>query len=140
MAVIKNIQNEVASQSVVDRLYSDANDRIQKQMSHNVSVNEQMNKEYSFHPHISKSSAYMSAQSEMFNGNMKDFYDRQEAFIKKQQENRLEARKKWADEERFSFKPEINATSEVIVESDPTRGRESSQDRIQRLYQKDSKK
>lgn len=46
----------------------------------------------------------------------------------------MEARKKWADEERFSYKPEINATSEVIVESDPNRGGETENDRIMRLY------
>lgn len=44
MAVIKN------EAPVVERLYKDANDRIEKQMSHNVSVNEQLNREYSFHP------------------------------------------------------------------------------------------
>ena len=73
----------------------------------------------------------------MFSGNMKDFYDRQEAFVKKQQEKKHLAHKKWADEERYSFKPEINATSEVICESDPTRGAETEDDRIQRLYKKD---
>jgi hypothetical protein len=46
--------------------------------------------------------------------------------VKRQLEKREEARKKWADEERYSFKPEINATSEVIVESDPSRGCENS--------------
>lgn len=45
-------------------------------MSHNVSVNENMNKEYSFHPQISKCSAYMSASNDLFSGNNKDFYDR----------------------------------------------------------------
>ena len=109
-------------------------------MSHNVSVNEQMNREYSFHPHISKSSAYLSAQSDMFSGNMKDFYDRQEAYVKKQLEKREEARKKWSDTERFAFRPEINATSEVIVESDPNRGGETEEDRINRLYKRDQKK
>jgi len=82
----------------------------------------------------------MSAQSDMFNGNMKDFYERQEAFIKRQYEKKEEARKKWADEERYSFKPEINATSEVIVESDPNRGAENDEDRIERLYKRDHKR
>ncbi len=76
----------------------------------------------------------------MFNGNLKDFYERQEAFNKHIQEKKAEARKKWADEMRFAFKPEINATSEVIVESDPTRGQETSQERIERLYRKDFKR
>lgn len=62
--------------SVVDRLYRDANDRIEKQMSNNVSMNEQMNREYSFHPQISKTSAYLSAQNDNFSGNMKDFHAR----------------------------------------------------------------
>jgi hypothetical protein len=61
---------------------------------------------------------------------MKDFYDRQEVFIKRQFEKKEEARKKWAEEERYSFKPEINATSEVIVESDPSRGAETEDQRI----------
>lgn len=82
----------------------------------------------------------MSAQSDMFNGNMKDFYERQETFIKRQYEKKEEARKKWADEERYSFKPEINATSEVIVESDPNRGAENDEDRIERLYKRDHKR
>ena len=74
IAIIK--QSADQSNSVVERLYRDANERIEKQMSHNVSVNEHLNKEYSFHPHISKSSAFLSAQNDMFSGNMKDFYDR----------------------------------------------------------------
>ena len=59
MAIIK--QSAEQANSVVERLYRDANDRIEKQMSHNVSVNENLNNEYSFHPQISKCSAYMSA-------------------------------------------------------------------------------
>lgn len=64
MAIIK--QSTEQANSVVERLYRDANDRIEKQMNHNVSVNEHINKEYSFHPHISKSSAFLSAQNDMF--------------------------------------------------------------------------
>ena len=40
------------------------------------SYNEQLNKHYTFHPQISKTSNYMSEKSDMFNGNLKDFYDR----------------------------------------------------------------
>ena len=39
-----------------------------------------------------------------------------------------------------SFKPEINVTSEIIVESDPKRGGETDDDKIHRLYRKDQKK
>lgn len=45
--------------------------------------------------------------------------------MKRKLENQVEARKKWADEERYSYHPEINATSEVICESDPIRGGEN---------------
>ena len=118
----------------MERLYRDANERIEKQMTHNMSVNDQLNREYSFHPQISD--VYSSASG----GNVKDFYERQEAFVKRQYEKKEEARKKWADEERFSFRPAINATSEVIVESDPGRGGESEDMRIQRLYRRDPKR
>ena len=130
MAIIKQTTEQQATTGVVDRLYRDANERIEKQMSHNMSVSEQMSKDYSFHPQISKASNLLSNQSDQFSGGMKDFYDRQEAFVKRQLEKKEEARKKWADEERYSFKPEINATSEVIVESDPQRGVETEDDRI----------
>jgi hypothetical protein len=97
-------------------------------------VTEQLSKDCSFHPQISKSSAYMSAHSDMFSGNLKEFYERQEAFLKRQHEKRQ------AIVQTYSFRPEINATSEVIVESDPVRGNETSAERVRRLYSRDQKR
>ena len=105
-----------------------------------VSVHDQLNKEYSFHPQISKSSAFMSEKSDMFNGNLKDFYDRQQQFIQRQLEKKEEFKKKFSEEAKCSFKPEINVTSEIICESDPKRGAETEDDRVMRLYKKDQKK
>ena len=39
-----------------------------------------------------------------------------------------------------TFKPEINLTSEIIVESDPNRGHETLEDKMARLYLRDKKK
>ena len=39
-----------------------------------------------------------------------------------------------------SFKPQINLTSEVICGSDPKRGTENEEDKLQRLYLRDQKK
>lgn len=85
MAILKNQNSdsyiEPPPTNVVDRLYKDAADRIEKTMNYNESVHEQMNKDYTFHPSISKSSNYISEHSKLFNGNNKDFYERQEQFL-----------------------------------------------------------
>lgn len=41
---------------------------------------------------------------------------------------------------KCTFKPQINVTSEIIVESDPIRGKENEEDKYMRLYRKDMKK
>ena len=41
-----------------------------------------------YNPNISQTSKWISEQSNMFNGNLKDFHARQEAFLQKQQEKR----------------------------------------------------
>jgi hypothetical protein len=74
--------------NVVERLYKDAADRIQKTMTRTESVNEQMNREHTFCPSISKTSQHMSEYNAMFFGNNKDFYERQQQFLEKQQENK----------------------------------------------------
>lgn len=40
----------------------------------------------------------------------------------------------------MTFKPQINMTSEIIVESDPKRGNENLDDKMIRLYMQDHKK
>ena len=71
----------------------------------------------------------------MFNGNLKDFYERQNAFLQKQGENRENAQKMYGQGANCTFKPEINLTSDIICESDPVRGSESMQEKYDRLYQ-----
>ena len=82
----------------------------------------------------------MSEKSDMFNGNLKDFYDRQQAFLEKQIEKREAIKNQHSDHAKCTFKPEINVTSEIIVESDPKRGNETEEDKFMRLYKKDQQK
>jgi hypothetical protein len=70
------MEEESKPTDVVERLYKDANSRIEKNMNYHDSVNEQLNRDHPFHPQISTTSKYMSEQSNMFNGNYKDFYER----------------------------------------------------------------
>ena len=90
-------------------------------------------------PSITHNSRWISENSQMFNGNLKDFHERRNAFLQKQQENRENAAKLYAAQ-GCTFKPEINLTSEIICESDPVRGNEGLNERYDRLYQKDKKK
>ena len=134
------MEEESRPKDVVERLYQDAANRIDKQMNHTESYHDQLNRDCSFQPHISKTSNYLSEKSDQFNGNLKDFYDRQQAFLTKQQEKRQDNQQKYSQEAQCSFKPEINVTSDIIMESDPKRGAETEDDRYYRLYKKDSKK
>ena len=83
---------------------------------------------------MNKNSQWISQNSNMFNGNLKDFYARQQAFLQKQQENRNLAQEKHGLAENCTFKPEINLTSEIICESDPQRGYENPNEKYDRLY------
>ena len=85
-------------------------------------------------PQISQKSQWISENSQMFNGNLKDFYERQNAFLQKQSENRENGQKQYGDGAQCTFKPAINLTSEIICESDPVRGNENMHDRYERLY------
>eukprot|EP00347_Sterkiella_histriomuscorum_P013421 403364769 len=140
ITTVKRMEEESRPKDVVERLYQDAANRIDKQMNHTESYHDQLNRDCSFQPHISKTSNYLSEKSDQFNGNLKDFYDRQQAFLTKQQEKRQDNQQKYSQEAQCSFKPEINVTSDIIMESDPKRGAETEDDRYYRLYKKDSKK
>lgn len=67
-----------------------------------------------------------------------DFYERQQEFLHKQHERREKYRSEEGKE--FSFKPKINATSGVIIEADPDRANENSEQKYERLYNRDARK
>ena len=75
--------------------------------------------------------------NDLYRGENKDFQTRQNEFIARQMEKREKLRSQYSEEVKYSFKPQINMTSEVICSADPDRGLETDQDRINRLYNKD---
>ena len=118
------INNHAPGLSAAERLYRDATDRLEKNFFQ--SIQETGNKgQYfdnnhaaTFHPAISHSSKWISENSNMFNGNLKDFHARQAAFLQKQQENREQNAALIGEQSKCTFKPQINLTSEIICESD----------------------
>ena len=60
IATVKRSEEEGKPTDVVERLYKDANSRIEKSMNYNDSVNEQLNRDHPFQPQISTTSKYMS--------------------------------------------------------------------------------
>lgn len=106
--------------SAAERLYRDATDRLEKNFFN--TLNEGKNTH--FQSRMSDNSAAYT------NNHLKDFYERQNAFLQKQQENRQNLASH--QEAQYSFKPAINLTSEIICESDPQR---QHADQVQRLYQ-----
>ena len=67
---------------VKERLYRDATDRLERNFFNTMVENDKGR------PQISQQSKWISENSQMFNGNLKDFYERQNAFLQKQSENR----------------------------------------------------
>jgi hypothetical protein len=67
----------------------------------------------------------MSEKSSMFSGNHKEFYERQQAFLDKKLEKMETNKANHSEHAKCTFKPEINMTSEIMCEADPSRGKES---------------
>jgi len=94
--------------SVTERLYQDATDRLERNYFSNendINLGNQVGRSSKlmqnaygnqYQPHISHQSKFISEQSNMFNGNNKDFIERQNAFLQKQQEKREQASNKYA--------------------------------------------
>ena len=83
--------NNIPGLSVQERLYKDATDRLErnffKTMHEDVNLTPRgnsMKNPKQFQPNISQSSKWISENSHMFNGNLKDFHERQNAFLQKQ--------------------------------------------------------
>jgi hypothetical protein len=118
----------------VDRMTKDASDRVEKNNKKNDDFNHEMSAMYPFKPQLSTFSNN-SHNKTMYILDDKNFYERQQEFLHKQHEKREAQRNE--EGQQFSFKPQINSTSGIIVEADPERAGERDQDRYHRLYSKD---
>ena len=95
------------------------------------------NDAYTFHPAISDASKVLAEKNDLYQGDYKDFQTRQTEFIERQREKREALRNQYADEAVYKFKPQINVMSDVICQSDPSRGFETKNQAIERLYSKE---
>ena len=68
---------------MVDRLYKDANNRIEKEMQHQEAFNEYLSKIYPFRPQLSHDGINNNISSHSIAANHKEFYDRQQTFLQK---------------------------------------------------------
>ena len=91
-----------------------------------------------FKPNIGSVSRNIADGHELYQGSFKNFEQRQQEYMVRQQEKKVELRNKYAEEENYKFKPEINLNSEVICATDPSR-RDGSQ-RAQSMQRKEQKK
>lgn len=121
---------------VVDRMVRDANERIEKTY-HRL---EEKAGDYPFTPNIGPTNEERVHNNSMFKGNFHDFIERQQAFQARQTDNIERNRVAYGQEAGCTFQPEINLTSDIIVETDPRRCKETLEDRVKRLSTKDSKK
>ena len=130
-------RSDLLGQSVIDRLCKDAADRVEKSLKQTEFMSQQQSVQYPFNPRLSNSTCSFTSIGE---GTLltKGFKERQEYFEKKRREKREEILKQTKDN-KYTFKPEINFTSEILMEADPKRMIETDDERIQRLSRKDPK-
>ncbi|CAI2385956.1 unnamed protein product [Moneuplotes crassus] len=116
--------------SVVKRLTEDAAIRIEKEQKKREEINYEISAQYPFKPQLS---TYSTPSLEN-----KNFHERQQEFLHKKHERQEFHRNNEGRD--FTFKPQINSTSAVIVEADPDRCTETREQKYGRLYKTDFQK
>ena len=120
--------------NVTERLTQDAADRIHKSYKSTQQITQQISLNYPFAPNLAASQIQVdlnaSAQSNL--STVSNFLDRQQAFIQNQRENKEKKYCQYSQEAQCTFKPRINFTSEVIVEADPDRCKETEAQKFNR--------
>lgn len=123
---------------MIERLTKDASERIEKTHKMHEDLNNEVSNMYPFKPQLSTFSGNSMMNKTMFKDDGKDFFERQQEFLHRQHEKREKYRNEEGKE--FSFKPQINSTSGIIIEADPSRANETAEERYNRLYHKDVQK
>jgi hypothetical protein len=67
-------------------------------------------------------------------GNIDDFLERQKIYDEIKRERLERKLSKSIDDTRYTFKPEINLTSDILIKADTGRANENHDERIERLY------
>ena len=131
-------RSDIMGQSVTERLYKDAADRIEKNAKQSEILSQQQSVQYPFNPRLYNSTYSLNGLSEdrLLS---KGFKERQELYLQKKKEKEEQNASKYSLEARCTFKPAINFTSEILVEADPKRGNETDHERLHRLSKKDPK-
>lgn len=124
----KIAMNRSFSGAIHDKLYHEG---IHNQKRGRTFIDPEL-EECTFSPQI-----YFSTQ---MGGNIEDFLERQKIYneIKKERLERKLSRS--IDHTTYTFKPEINLTSEILTRTDQERAKEQMKDKIDRLYKKDYEK
>jgi len=124
-------RSKTSERPVVERLFRDAEKRIERSERTQKIVNEIRAIQFPFMPRLHGHfySTNVLDEDKMLN---KSFKERQELHLQRKQE---ESKYK----EEYSFKPQINSTSQVVIALDPKRFNETQEQKYQRLSQPELK-
>ena len=123
LAEQKLITSGEAHLSISEKLAKDAQEKLTRQLQRAEDQSDLVR--YSFEPQLSISSQDLPRGS---------FLERQRLNAEKQKARREEIRAKAGAAEQCTFKPVVDRTSSIIVESMPERSNETEADRLKRLY------
>ena len=126
---------------VTERLVKDAVNRIEKNYKNADVIANEESMNYPFRPQLSVSSmglGYKNRSQILSSG--KDFLERQEEYEQKVRQNKQLREAEYIEDTGCTFQPEINLTSEIMVESDPKRMAENLDEKVNRLSKKDAKR
>jgi len=132
-------RTDIGKQSVTERLCKDAAERVEKNIRKSEILNQEKSVQYPFAPRLHTSTFSIGGLGEdrLLS---KGFNERQELYQQRKREKEEQKLTKYSCEAKCTFRPEINFTSEILVEADPRRGNETEEERIERLSKKDPKK
>ena len=123
----EEIMGKQICKTVVERLCKDTEDRIEKNYKKIELKGQAKADQHPFTPVLCSNSKEQTC----------DFLERQARF---EQLKRDHQEQKYAVETAFTFHPEIDVTSENLVEADPKRSKETELEKIKRLAQRDKKR
>jgi hypothetical protein len=124
-------RSKTSERPVVERLFRDAEERVERSERTQKIVNEIRSIQYPFMPRL-HSHAYSKEvlhEDKLLN---KSFKERQELHLQRKQEGNK-------CKEEYSFTPEINSTSQVIIALDPKHANETQEQKYRRLSQPELK-
>eukprot|EP00743_Colponemidia_sp_Colp-15_P009571 GILK01010468.1.p1 GENE.GILK01010468.1~~GILK01010468.1.p1 ORF type:complete len:699 (-),score=140.42 GILK01010468.1:90-2186(-) len=125
---------------VTERLTREHEETVSKKLRRQEELQAELSQDYTFKPQISSSTAVLVHTSALFQGNNRDFLERQNTFAEMQRDKQTRLIDQLNDERDQTFAPHVNRTSQILAASKTARAGETYLEKIERLHHKDKQR